>query len=156
MAKLPSAVEKKLYLKDHGLPVEYDDENAPAYVVVRQATRAEQERIEHSLPDITYVYRNRTDGDTPLVEVRRRPSELSVQRAHVYATLSGCNIMVQDYLNPDQLKPLFRFKTAPDGKLRVDMTEEEFALAWGLLPPEWAEAILNAVYFVNPQWRANF
>jgi hypothetical protein len=60
----------------------------------------------------------------------------------VYLTLADCNICEVDDI------PLFRFKDK-----RIDMTEEEFQLAWGRLPIEYAEEIINCVHIMNPQWQ---
>src|SRR5574340_896862 len=39
-----------------------------------------------------------------------------------------------------------------EGKMAVAMSEDDFELAWGLLPAVIADAIHDAVLQVNPQW----
>lgn len=55
----------------------------------------------------------------------------------VYLSLFACNLVDQND------KPVFTFK---------EKTLEDFMVKWGMLPPEWAEAIYEACLRVNPVW----
>ena len=64
----------------------------------------------------------------------------------IYLVLVDCNI-----LGPGD-KPLFRFKSRPNGERYLDMGESDFYAAAGVLPDEVIAEIHEKVLEVNPHW----
>jgi hypothetical protein len=71
-------------------------------------------------------------------------STLSIDDVHckeAYLVLASCNVETAGG------KALIKFKND-----KVDMSEFDFADAWGQLPREYAEAIIELIGQVNPHW----
>jgi hypothetical protein len=137
--RLPVPEEKTVLLN---LPIEQDPEQQ-ASVKVRQATVGEQEALAELGATETRVF-DQTTGR--MTEIRARYNLLEIRRKQAYLTLVDCNLSNVDG------SPLFPFKIAADGRMRVDLSEADFSKRWGLLPPEWAAKIVEAVFEANPQW----
>lgn len=133
------------------LPVD-EDPDQEAFVVVRQASRAEDDRRSQLGSTSSRIYR---EGSKE-VEVKGSYVYADQQRLEVFLTLCDCSIEIPDLTKTDTYKKLFRFQRGTDNKLRVAMSEADFNTAWGLLPADWAEAVHRAVLQVNPKWDPNF
>lgn len=140
-------VEKTIKLN---LPLE-DDPEQKAYVKVRPATQREVEKRDALNAEQSSVL----SGQTGQIEIKKRFSYPEQQREEVYLTLAECDLEWENPLNAE-VKPLFKFQAGSDGKMKVAMSRDEFAAAWGILPETWATAIHNAVLEVNPQWSPTF
>jgi hypothetical protein len=112
----------------------YNNKGEPTAVTVRQAQQGENEERNVLFSRFQREY---IGGG---VKVTQDIDFDAVRRREVYLTMTGCNITGEDD------KPLFAFK---DGKLA---DEETFKKAWAKLPPEYADAIHDAILEVNPQW----
>lgn len=118
----------------------YGTDGEPTKVTIRQATQAHNEKRAIVYSEITQEY-NREEG----MRSKQRFSVEELKRIEVFLTLVGCNIVGQDG------KSLFRFRNV-DGKQSLDMTDREFAVAWGELPPDVASEIHEKVWEVNLTW----
>lgn len=150
MAKivLPVPEEKKVKLN---LTLD-EDPTQEAYVVVRQATVAEQERLATLSSNDSREY---LPGGS--VRVQSSYNMLEMYRTQCYITLTDCNLFFPDPEFPDdenKYKPLFTFHR-DNGRMCVVQTTQEFKDQWGKLPSTWAEKIIEAVWSVNPQWDTN-
>lgn len=134
------------------------DPNQDGEIKVRQATQREQERLAALDYETVRTYRDEPTDDKPgrSVDVRFKWTFPEQQRLQVYLTLAGCNIEMSDPDHSDKTVSLFDFKKDPQGRMRVNMTEQQFAEAWGLLSPEYVKAIYEKVLEVNPQWKPSF
>lgn len=139
------------------LPTSIDPEQE-GFVEVRQATQREQERLAQMDYETVRTYRSEaTDGKpAQAVDVRFKWTIPEQQRLMAYLTLAGSNIEMPDPDNSEKAIALFDFKKDPQGRMRVNMTEPQFAEAWGILSPDFVNAIMNCVYEVNPQWKPDF
>lgn len=146
LVKLP--VERMIKLN---LPVD-ENPDQDAYVKIRPATQREVEQRDLLNAEQSSVL----SGQTGQIEIKRHFSYAEQQREEVYLTLADSNLEWQDPRTPEASSPLFRFQRNADGKMRVNMTRDEFASAWGILPENWATAIHSAVLEVNPQWNPSF
>jgi hypothetical protein len=111
------------------------EDTLPAYVHIRKMTvLAETERTALLQSDLWQ------EGEANL----RKSSSLTIEEIHikeVYYSLADCNFCEEDG------SFLFRFKNQ-----FLDMTENEFQLAWGRLPTEYQKQIIDLVHAVNPIW----
>lgn len=113
-------------------------------VVIRQATQAAHERRSMLFAEVTRVYRDAAAAGVQ--EIKQSISPQEVRRIEVQLTLQACTLRDEDD------KSLFRFRTTETGRQVLDMTEAEFAEAWGRLPPEVAAEIHEKVIAINPMW----
>ena len=138
-------LQKKVQLDS--VPSDLDPDRT-MFVVVRQATQREVEEREELFATTTQKF---TAG-TSAFEVEQRYSYAEQKRKETYLTLADCNIVIEDDSEKSGARPLFTFAKRKDGKMAVAMSEDEFELAWGLLPAVIADAIHDAVLQINPQW----
>jgi hypothetical protein len=138
--KLSAPIEKRIELN---LPTDVDPDQ-DTYVVVAQATQREVERRAELFAVASRIFR---DGAKE-VEVKQRWSAYEQHRLEVYLCLADTNILDADG------KPMFTFRKE-GGRSRLAMSEEQFKVAWGKLPSVVADAIVEAVLEVNPDWNPN-
>ncbi len=142
---LKPPIEETIYLD---LPEEVDSVGEKTYVVIKQATQGDVERIGALTEDASRIYR---EGET---ELRQKWNAQVEKRLQVYLTLIGCNIETSES-TPEKPVYLFKFRST-NNKSGLAMTEAEFAKAWNALPETWATAIHNAVLKVNKSWNPNY
>lgn len=146
--RLRNPEEIEVFLTDEGLPEELDPEKEVS-VTVRQATQGDMLKRADFNSEEGRVYRDNS------VEVKQRWSFEQQKSDDVFLVLAGTKgLEIEDPAKPDSFKPPFRF-TKSNGVSRLDMTKDEFIIAWGKLPGEFGEAIWRAVVKVNPQWNPN-
>ena len=119
----------------------YGDGGEPTTVRIKQAAQHEHEQRQQLFSILRREYENKNPDTVTLVQVL---SLEELKRLEVKLTLVECNI--QD----ENGKELFKF-TKSD-RPRIDMTDTQFANAWGTLPPDVANEIHEKVLEVNVQW----
>lgn len=147
---IKAPVEQTVRLK---LSTELDPDQT-AQVKVRPATTYEQARRAQVGAEVSRIYR---DGSKE-VEIKYDWTYEQQQRAEVYLTLAEFDVDVpaNDPSDVDKTVKLFRFKRDNQNRLRLDMTDQEFEIAWGLLPEVVTAEVHRAVLEVNPQWDPKF
>lgn len=138
-AQIPTVTQKRF---DLVFPGENPDE-ADTYVVFRAATRAETEMYAEYTAKQTYTYPDEVGQPVTRTTEFNWPKQ---QRYQVALTMSECNLLGRDG------NPLFRFRNAANGRRVIDMDPNEFAMAWGELPDDWAELFVKKMWVMNPQW----
>lgn len=118
------------------------DPEGDTFVDIKQATQHAVERRAAATESRTHVLGEGKDA----VRVVSKFNYPEVQRYESYLTMVGCNIENVDGT------PLFVFKDTDSGFSKIDMTEGEFEIAWGKLPPGVAEEIHGYVVTQNPMW----
>lgn len=144
--KLTAPIEQTFPLEITDREFPPDDGSEPTNVSIKQATQKQHERRM----ELFSLYRNRFSYDEngmQTIESVENRNIYTIQRRDAFLTLAACNIL---YTPPKGKKavPLFKFK---DGNL--DMTEEEFDEAWGLLPAVVSREIHSKILEVNPTWK---
>lgn len=119
----------------------YGTDGSPTTVTIRQATQDQNEKRSLIYSKIIQKY-NATERS---MEQEQIFSIEQLKRIEVYLTLVGCNIL------SEKNEPLFRFRNKNNMQY-IDMTDFEFALAWGVLPPDIAAEIHGKVMEVNLTW----
>lgn len=120
------------------------DPDQDTYVVVRRATTGDDiERMDMS-KGIRRVYK--PGSDEVIIDTEWNMSKQ--QAFDVYLTLSDTNI------TDEEGKPFFPFARS-QGVMRYHGTFTEFLLRWNKLPKAVSEAVIQAVYQVNPEWDPN-
>jgi hypothetical protein len=110
-------------------------------VTIRQATL----RQNALRADLFAVYTTEpAQNDKERTRVIYNMPLYSLYQLEVQLTLVECNLTQNQ-------KPLFRFKKSPSGSF-LDMTDKEFAEAWGSLTDDIAFEIHGKVLEVNPHW----
>jgi hypothetical protein len=140
--KTTPVLSKPIYLGDLSADVkameEGDEPDDLAWVVVRQATEADQQRLSGMSSETRTIF---SDGGTEQIQ-DTNPAELRALQVFRCLTDAG------NIYDLDGKTPLFRFDK--DG---VDMGGfSEFKKAYGRLHPAAAGAIMLAVYKTNPHW----
>ena len=144
--KLIAPIEQVFHLEITDREFPPDEGSEPTNVTIKQATQKQHERRM----ELFSLYRNKfswdEDGKQTIESIENR-NIYTIQRRDAFLTLADCNIL---YMPPKGKKavPLFNFK---DGQL--DMTEEQFDDAWGMLPAVVAREIHSKILEVNPTWR---
>jgi hypothetical protein len=118
------------------------DPDGETFVEIKQATQAAVERRAAATESRTHIMGSGRDA----IKVVSKFNYPEVQRYEAYLTMVGCNIE-----HPDG-GPLFKFKQTSAQLPYLDMGEEEFEKAWGILPEEWASAIHERILDTNPMW----
>ena len=116
----------------------FGNEGDPSRIEVIQALQDAIERRNQFWAE----FRTKIDPEGNDREVIQNfPAEV-LKRIEVFLTLASCNL-----LGRDGKKDAFRFANG-----RLDMTENEFQVAWGMLMPETADEIHKKVLEVNAIW----
>lgn len=137
--KLPIPVEELVNLD---LPTDQDPDQK-TQVGFRQATYQEMEMLADL--DANTITEYNEEGY--VARTINRSNWFTIRRKQVQLTMTACNID-----NTDGSAPLFTFQRS-DGLMRVNMSDKEFSAAWGGLPSKWANAIIEKMLAVNPQWK---
>lgn len=119
----------------------YGTDGEPTRLTIRQATQAQHERRSAIYSEITQ-YWDKEEGD---VRLRQHWTMEQLKRVETFLTLVGCNLKGEDG------NPMFRFKQE-NGRQVLDMSDADFATAWGMLPPDMASEIHEKVLKVNLDW----
>jgi len=136
--QLTAPIEKEFVLEKSDEA--YENDGDPTRVFIRQATQSQHERRSHMWSELVQeIIGNREAPDA--VRLIQKLNIPELHRLEVYLTMIGCNILGEND------EPLFKFR---DQKL--DMTEHEFKLAWGMLPPLIANEIHEKVMELNVTW----
>jgi hypothetical protein len=115
--------------------VQPPEDTVPEYVHIRKRNTGMEQARKELLQSDTWQ-----EGEDNL----RKSSTLTIEQIHlkeIYLSLADCNLCETDG------SFLFQFK---DNSL--DMTEDEFQLAWGRLPVFYRTQITDLVHQVNPEW----
>lgn len=120
----------------------YGNDAGKTTVTIRQATQSQNERIEGLFKGIKRRYNDKTP-DEVIVEQEFSVSEL--RRIQAMTTLIGSNIENEagELLFPPEILA---------GKGR-EPNEKKFQIAWGQLPMDIVDEIMEKVYEVNISWR---
>lgn len=119
------------------------DPSGDTYVKVRQATTYENSQRAELWATASRIMRDSTGSE---VELKQRISFPEVWRLEAWLTMCGCNIIREDG------QELFRFSKDSSGRESWAMTQTQFEKAWGLLPPDVALEVHQAVLEVNEVW----
>jgi hypothetical protein len=134
-------LSKPLIVEDNLLAL---DPTGETIVVARQATEAENILRSQMFAKTTRVLSDEEVGD---VRIEQDYNARLLRRKEAY--LSLCKI---EGIQADGAE-LFRSGVTADGqRISSGMSETEFNSAWGKLPPEVANAIMEVVYRANPDW----
>ena len=120
-----------------------DPSEEPTRITVRHATRQANEYRERSRERIfnTIYWRDKWDN----ISFSHEWTMKELRKVEAFLTLVSCNIL------DEYGKPLFRFKKHGNSHM-LDMSEGEFIVAWGKLPPIVAHEISEYVRKVNRAW----
>jgi hypothetical protein len=142
-----------------GLPEEYTldlpDELDPSHDTVVTIKPASVQ--ENAVRDELWAKQKRTyNADMPnAMTIESESTYAQRQATEVYITLVGCNIEYQplDHLGEPKgdPEPLFKFGSKA-GVAYLDMSRDQFLVAWGKLPQEVADEIHRCVLLKNPNW----
>lgn len=121
------------------------DPSGETIVEIKQATQAAVERRAAATESRTHIL---GEGENQ-VKIISKFNYPELQRVEAYLTMTSCNVEAADGGH------LFKFKQSRSGFPMLDMSEEDFELAWGRLPSEVADEIHNCVLAVNPMWSFN-
>jgi len=140
-----------------GVPERYDllelDPTGETYVVVKPATVAEQ-----ALRDELWARQTRTyNVDMPsAVEVKTDSTFAQRQALEVFLTLCECNLLFQETDSEGNSigEPYTLIKSGKreNGMPFLNMSKEEFMLAWGKLEQGVADEIYGRILEKNPLW----
>ncbi len=142
-----------------GLPEEFEldlpvavDPDGDTVVTVKPATVS-----ENAMRDELWAKQKRTyNSDSPNAMTIESESTFSQRQAtEVFLTLVGCNIEFQDLDKDGEPKgdPKQLFKFGSKGNiLYMQMSRDQFVVAWGKLPQIVADEIHRCVLLKNPQW----
>ena len=125
-------------------PLDKADPTGETKITIKQATTR-----EHTLRAEMWATASRImrDGMGSEVELKQRISFPEIVRREVFLTLVACNIQAENG------EPLFKFaQDSTTSRPYLAMSEDKFAVAWGLLPIEIALEIHSKVIEVNPTW----
>jgi len=122
----------------------YGTDGEPTRITVRQATQAQNEKRSRVFSEVQRVMKARTEDDSFTLQSNWSNEEL--KRTEAFLTLVDCNLLDEND------KSLFKFKKDKSGKQYLDMSNYEFAEAWGKLPPVIANEIHEKVVEVNLTW----
>jgi hypothetical protein len=145
--QLATPIEKEFPLKKSDKA--YNDGKDATKIVIRQATQAQHERRSQLWAELTQeVVRDMQNPDAAPEAIRyiQKLSLPETQRVEAYLTLVSCSILDIDGAE------LFKFKKTDGGTQVLNMTEGEFKVAWGKLPPLIAGEISECVRNVNVTW----
>ena len=113
-------------------------------VTVRQARQHEHARRENLW---SVIEQKVSQIDANELTYVQRFSMAELARLETYLCLCSCDIESEDGT------PLFPSKKGDQDRPKLDMTEQQFNQAWGLLLPDIAKEIHEKILAVNPQWR---
>jgi len=134
---IPERKEFRLELLDLRMGVSEDD---PTLITIKQAAIRENSIRSNLFAEL--VREPATEGQRERF-IFRLPMYTLVAK-EVYLTMVGCNLTRAG-------KPLFKFKKGPEGEF-LDMNENQFMAAWGLIDDETATEIHSKVLELNPHW----
>lgn len=129
-------------------------------VTIRQGTQQAHEAMSELYSEVSRILRPVGEADRP-IEMRTRVSQAEVMRRAAFLTLIGSTLQIEDEVASDNpgdppkiiVRPAFNFRTAPNGRSYLDMTESDFMVkGWGRLPPEVCDEIYSKVIEVNAAW----
>jgi len=140
--KLIAPIEKDFVLERTDLA--YDNEGGPTKITIRQATQAQKERRSLIHSEVTQIVNQRSALSQEL-RLQQSWSIEELKRIEVQLSLIGSNILDIDG------NQLFRFKST-NGHVDLDMTDNQFKIAWGSLPDDVADEIHEKVLEVNLSW----
>jgi hypothetical protein len=140
--KLIAPIEKDFVLERTDLA--YDNEGGPTKITIRQATQAQKERRSLIHSEVTQIVNQRSALSQEL-RLQQSWSIEELKRIEVQLSLIGSNILDIDG------NQLFRFKSN-NGHTELDMTDNQFKVAWGSLPDDVADEIHEKVLEVNLSW----
>lgn len=121
-----------------------DKSDSPTTVTIKQATQLQHEHRQQIFATLERKYDDLAPDVTTLVQ---KANIEELKRIEVKLTMIECNIT-----QADGKKPLFPSKKGKDGLPELDMTDDEFRNAWGLLPPDVATEIHDKVVQLNTMW----
>ena len=124
------------------------DPSGDTTVTFRQATRGDQDRRQDLTAEATRIWNDAEQGE---IQLKQRISMAEIHRMEVNLTMVECNIL-NEAVDGEDPKPLFRFKTNSKGRSYLDMSESAFAMAWAKLPDDIADEIHEKAVEHNPQW----
>ena len=139
--KLTAPLEQEFILKETDRYFKLSESEEPTRIRIKQATQSANERRERVFKTIFH----NTVGEDNEISYNSDWTMLELKRTEAYLTLVDCNI--QD----ENGKPLFKFKKKGDTQI-LNMTEAEFAIAWGKLLPMIIDEIIGYVHEVNVSW----
>lgn len=121
----------------------YGSEGEPTTVTIKQATQSEHEQRNQMFATLERRFSDANPGEMSFVQTANTEE---LKRIEVWLSLCDCNILDSNG------KPLFQSKKSKGGQPSLNMTKQQFAEAWGLLPPDVATEIHNKVIEVNFMW----
>jgi len=113
-----------------------NNQNEPSRIEVRYANVEDKLTRDELLKTVVW-----SESDNPHFRYTFDISVNQIWLKEVFLTLADCNICENDG------EPLFRFADK-----RISMNEKEFQLAWGRLPSEYSQEIIEYVHQVNHFW----
>lgn len=113
-------------------------------VTIKQARQHEHARRENLWSVIEQKVSNIDPDEMTYVQ---RFSMAELARLETWLTMCACDI------EDENGNPLFPSRKGKADRPTLDMTEQQFNQAWGLLLPDIAKEIHDKVLEVNPQWR---
>ena len=122
----------------------YGTDGTPSTVTIRQATQRQNELRQDLFAEYTQIMNFSKPQDE--MEYKSSWNFMKLMRKEVYLTLVGSNLVDVDG------KDLFKFKTDKSGSV-LNMTESEFARAWGSLTDDICREIHEKVLEVNVTWQ---
>lgn len=122
----------------------YGNDGDPTTVTIRQARQHEHSRRQDQWNKFERRYSSLNPNEVSIVQ------ELSfeaIKMLEAQMTLVESNI-----LDESGEKLLFKTKKGKDGHPKLDMTPNDFEVAWGNLPMDVAQEIHEKILEVNPMW----
>jgi hypothetical protein len=105
-------------------------------VTIVQASQRQHEKRQNLFANMRSRW---TDDDS--VEIIQRYNQPELHRVETMLTMTACNILAENG------KSLFKFKND-----KINMTDQDFADAWGILELSITSEIHSKVLEVNPTW----
>jgi hypothetical protein len=131
--KITAPIEKEFHLEETDKTYGVEGQTR---VTIRQATQRAHERRENLYSEILKKYSSEHPGEVTLIQ---NFSVSEIQRVEAFLTIVNSNI-----------------ETEKEGELLftsdVLKSEKKFQEAWGTLPIDVAEEIMQCVYKVNISW----
>lgn len=127
------------------LPTDIDPEQ-DTYAEIRQARIGENVRRAEMTKSIERTF----DPNSSLISIKTSWNYEDQRAMEVYLTLAGTNLLDENG------EPYFAFRRdRQTGEMHFDGTFEDFRRRWDALPLVIADAFVQAVYQVNPEWDPN-
>lgn len=144
--KLAAPIIKTFTLDDSDETYGIEGEEATT-IYVKQATQYGHALRQDLFSTLERKYRGLGEGEgLNEVSIVQRIALEELKELEVWLTLVDCNML------DEEGKALFPSKTNKAGEMRLSMTRQQFAKAWGKLFPDVAREMHNKVLEVNPLW----